>query len=157
GALHWLVRASLELLEEPEFAGASLPLPVPTNGGTIDYVASNVGITGSAEDILAVLRTAVERGTPLEEVEVDTMAIEATSVTERGLETFRTIGFGAAVGGVGQRFYAKYYADPDPNPRTIVKVVGTTIASLAMTPVRALPGIPDELRTYARDLFRPTP
>ena len=26
-------------------------------------------------------------------------------------------------GGVGQRFYSKYYADKDPNPRTIVKVV----------------------------------
>jgi diacylglycerol kinase family enzyme len=157
GALHWMVRCGLELLEEPEFAGASLPLPVPTNGGTIDYVASNVGITGRAEEILARLRDAVERAETIEEVEVDSMKIEGTEVTERGLESFRTYGFGSAVGGVGQRFYAKYYAHPDPNPRTIVKVVGTTVASLALSPLRALPGIPSELKTYASDMFRPTP
>src|SRR5690606_16334500 len=44
-----------------------------------------------------------------------------------------------------------------PNPRTIVKVVGTTLASLAVSPFRALPGVPAELRTYADELFRPTP
>jgi diacylglycerol kinase family enzyme len=158
GALHWMIRCGLEVLEESEFAGVRLPLAVPANGGTIDYVASNVGITGKAEDILATLRDAVVNGHTIEEVEVDSMRIEATEVTERGLETFRTYGFGAAVGGVGQRFYAKYYAHKDPNPRTIMKVVGTALASLpiAMSPLRALPGIPEELRTYARDLFRPT-
>jgi diacylglycerol kinase family enzyme len=157
GALHWMLRSGLELLEEPEFAGAVLPMPVPTNGGTIDYVASNVGITGGAEEILATLRDAVEREQVIEEVEVDSMKVEGTEVTERGLESFRTFGFGSAVGGVGQRFYAKYYSHPDPNPRTIVKVVGTTLASLAMAPMRSLPGFPSELKTYARDMFRPTP
>jgi diacylglycerol kinase family enzyme len=156
GALHWMLRVGLEVLEEPEFAGRALPMPVPTNGGTIDYVASNVGITGDAEAILAALRDAVVSGRALEEVEVDAMKIEGTARTPRGLESFRTVGFGAAVGGVGQRFYAKYYSHPDPNPRTIVKVVGSTIASLAMAPVRGLPGIPSELKHYAADMFKPT-
>src|SRR6185436_3901658 len=70
GALHWMVRCGLEVLEEREFAGARLPLAVPTDGGTINYVASNVGITGRAEDILATLRDAVERDQRIEEVEV---------------------------------------------------------------------------------------
>jgi len=159
GALHWMVRVGLELLQEEEFAseGVTLPLTVPTNGGTIDYVAHHVGIVGRAEEILATLRGAVESGKQIEEVEVDSMLIEGVEVTERGDEAFRTYGFASAVAGVGQRFYDKYYADRDPNARTILKVVGTTIASMpiSLSPLRALPGIPGPLREYARDMFRP--
>lgn len=157
GALHQMVRAGLELLEEEEFEGVTLPLTVPTNGGTIDYVAHNVGIVGRAEEIIAALRGAVESGQSIEEVEVDSMLIEGVEVTERGDEPFRTYGFASAVAGIGQRFYDKYYADADPNPRTILKVVGTTIASMpiSLSPLRALPGIPVHLRDYARDMFKP--
>jgi diacylglycerol kinase family enzyme len=159
GALHWMVRAGLELLQEDEFAasGTPLPLTVPTNGGTIDYVAHNVGIVGRAEEILATLRGAIESGQEIEEVEVDSMLIEGIEVTERGDEPFRTYGFGSAVAGIGQRFYDKYYAHQDPNPKTILKVVGTTIASMpiALSPLRTIPGIPKDLRHYARDMFRP--
>jgi diacylglycerol kinase family enzyme len=157
GALHWMVRAGLELLQEAEFEGVSLPLTVPTNGGTIDYVAHNVGIVGRAEEILATLRGALESGRQIEEVEVDSMLIEGVEVTSHGDEPFRTYGFASAVAGIGQRFYDKYYADADPNPRTILKVVGATIASMpiSLSPLRALPGIPGGLRDYARDMFRP--
>jgi diacylglycerol kinase family enzyme len=157
GALHQMVRAGLELLEEEEFEGVTLPLTVPTNGGTIDYVAHNVGIVGRAEEIIAALRGAVETGQSIEEVEVDSMLIEGVEATERGDEPFRTYGFASAVAGIGQRFYDKYYADADPNPRTILKVVGTTIASMpiSLSPLRALPGIPGHLRDYARDMFKP--
>src|SRR5688572_1845327 len=132
GALHWMVRAGLEILEEAEFAGSgvAMPLTVPTNGGTIDYVAHNVGIKGRAEEILATLRGAVENDRRIDEVEVDSMKIEGVEITDAGEETFRTYGFGAAVAGVGQRFYEKYYAHPDPNPRTILKVVGNAVASI---------------------------
>jgi diacylglycerol kinase family enzyme len=151
GALHWMV------LQEEEFADTALPLTVPTNGGTIDYVAHNVGIVGRAEEILATLRGAVEAGELIEEVEVDSMLIEGVEVTERGDEPFRTYGFGSAVAGIGQRFYDKYYAHRDPNPKTILKVVGTTIASMpiSLSPLRSLPGMPAELRDYARDMFKP--
>jgi diacylglycerol kinase family enzyme len=160
GALHWMMRKGFEVLEESEFRGNGyqLPLTVPTNGGTINFAAQNVGIKGNAEGILSTLRGAVETGTHIEEVEVDSMLIEGVQVTEHGEESFRTYGFGSAAGGIGQRFYAKYYSHEDPNPKTIVKVIGTTIASmpLSMSPLRNMPGIPDALRTYARDMFKPT-
>lgn len=159
GALHQMVRAGLELLEEEEFAseGATLPLTVPTNGGTIDYVAHNVGIVGRAEEILAALRGSIESGQAIEEVEVDSMLIEGTTAVDGGEESFRTYGFGAAVAGIGQRFYDKYYAYKDPNARTILKVVGTTIASMpiSLSPLRSIPGMPTPLRDYARDMFKP--
>ena len=35
-------------------------MTLPTKGGTIDFVANNVGIEGDAEGILAMLRSNVE-------------------------------------------------------------------------------------------------
>src|ERR1700733_13846426 len=51
GALHWMLRLGLEGPQEDEFADQSvrLPMTLPTKGGTIDFVANNVGITGDAE------------------------------------------------------------------------------------------------------------
>jgi len=162
GALHWIVRNGLELLQEPEFRDGDYQLPttIPTNGGTIDFVASNVGITGQAEGILHDLRASIEQGTTLEETLVDSMLIEGVQVDEDGNEeAFRTYGFASAVGGLGQRFFSKYYADKDPSPSSIVKVVSNTIASIpvAYSPLRNLPFpmVPKHLRTYATDMFKP--
>lgn len=157
GAMHWMLRKGFEVLEEAEFHGRELPMAVPTNGGTIDFVAKNAGIKGRAEDILARLRSVVEKGSHVEEVEVDSMLIEGVQMVDGSRESFRTYGFASAAGGVGQNFYSKYYADEDPNPTTILKVVGNTVASLpvAFSPLRALKAVPEQLRTYAADIFKP--
>src|SRR5947207_5492637 len=75
GALHWMLRMGMEVLQEDEFLDRSvtLPMTLPTKGGTIDFVANNVGIQGDAEGILASLRRTVEYGTIIEETEVDSM------------------------------------------------------------------------------------
>jgi len=158
GALHWMLRMGMEVLQEDEFAGQSvtLPMTLPTKGGTIDFVANNVGIEGDAEGILAALRRGLERGSTIEETEVDSMVIDGVQI-EDGVEVpFRTYGFASAAGGVGQRFYAKYYSAPDPNPRTIVKVVTNTLMSapIALSPLAKLPL--GQLSTYAREVFAPT-
>jgi hypothetical protein len=159
GALHWMLRTTMEILEEDEFRDQahSLPLTMPTNGGTIDFVANNVGIKGNAEHLLASLRSSIESGGCIEEIEVDSMLIEGVEVTDDGDQPFRTYGFACAAGGVGQRFFDKYYADEDPNARTIVKVLANTVASIpvAMSPLRAIPGMPETLRSYASDIFTP--
>lgn len=159
GALHWMLNKAMEVLEEDEFAGQSVPLMIlPTKGGTIDFVANNVGIEGTAETILAKLREHIEHGQRVEEVEVDSMLIEGTEITEDGERPFRTYGFASASGGVGQRFFSKYYAADDPNPRTIVKVIANTLASMpvSLSPLRHVPWMPKNLRTYASELFEPT-
>ena len=160
GALHWMLRLGMEVLQEDEFVGQSLALPVtlPTKGGTIDFVANNVGIEGDAEGILATLRRRIEHGATVEETEVASMCIDGVRVAADGEdEPFRTYGFASAAGGVGQRFYAKYYAERDPNPRTIMKVLANTVAStpIAVTPLARLPGI-GKLGSYARAVFEPT-
>jgi diacylglycerol kinase family enzyme len=158
GALHWMLRMGMEVLQEDEFIGESLALPMtlPTKGGTIDFVANNVGIEGDAEGILATLRRNVERNTQIEETEVDSMAIDGIQVVDGVDVPFRTYGFASAAGGVGQRFYAKYYDDPDPNPRTIMKVVATAVASMpiAMSPLSRLPL--GSWKSYAKEVFEPT-
>jgi hypothetical protein len=159
GALHWMLRTGMEVLQEDEFVGksVSLPMALPTKGGTIDFVANNVGIEGDAEGILATLRKAVEHGGIIEDTEVDSMVIDGIQLVD-GVETpFRTYGFASAAGGVGQRFYSKYYADKDPNPRTIVKVVANTVASapIALTALSRLPF--GAWKSYAKEVFEPTP
>jgi len=158
GALHWMLRMGMEVLQEDEFIGEALRLPMtlPTKGGTIDFVANNVGIEGDAEGILATLRRNVERNTEIEETEVDSMVIDGIQVVDGADVPFRTYGFASAAGGVGQRFYAKYYDDPDPNPRTIVKVVATAVASapIALSPLSRLPL--GSWKTYAKEVFEPT-
>jgi diacylglycerol kinase family enzyme len=159
GALHWMLRMGMEVLQEDEFAEESVTLPVtlPTKGGTIDFVANNVGIQGDAEGILATLRRHLERGATIQETEVDSMVIDGIQLVDGKEHAFRTYGFASAAGGVGQRFYSKYYADADPNPRTIVKVIANTMMSapIALSPLARLPF--GALRTYAKEVFAPTP
>ena len=161
GALHWMLKVGLEVLEEEEFSrqGATLPLALPTNGGTIDFVAHNVGIKGNAESILTTLRRSLSSGQPIEQVEVDTMLAEGVEVTAQGDRAFRALGFASAAGGIGQRFFSKYYESKDPNAKTIVEVISKTILSLpvAKSPLRYLPGMPEMLKGYADHMFRPTP
>ena len=160
GALHWMLRMGQEVLEEEEFArqGLTLPMAVPTNGGSIDFVAHNVGIRGNAESILTTLRGALEEGQEIEEVEVDSMAIDGIEVTERGEEPFHTLGFAVAAGGIGQRFFGKLFEAGSHTSGTIVSIVAKTVASypVAFSPLRHLPGMPGLLRQYARDMFKPT-
>ncbi len=105
----------MEILQEDEFVGqaATLPLTLPTKGGTIDFVANNVGIKGDAEGILGTLRRSLERNVTIEDTEVDSMVIDGVQLVDGAEVPFRTYGFASAAGGIGQRFYSKYYADPD--------------------------------------------
>src|SRR5262249_41247027 len=115
-----------------------------------------VGIQGDAEGILATLRRNVERNTVIEDTEVDSMVIDGVQVVDGADVPFRTYGFASAAGGIGQRFFAKYHDDPDPSPRTIVKVVANTVASvpIALSPLSRLPF--GAWRTYAKEMFEPT-
>lgn len=136
GALHWALNTALPITETRRTA---LPVVLPTNGGTIDFVARKAGVHGRAEPLIARLIRALERG-ELPTVELDSLEVRGTHV---GGTSFRRMGFAAAIGGVGQRFFDKYYADPEPGAGTIVKVVARTVGSLAVG------------GAYAREIFRP--
>lgn len=146
GALHWLVNE----VWLRESSSARWPTFVPTNGGTIDFVARKVGTRGRSEDILRALVAAASAGRAPHEEVLDTLRL--TGSTADGV-AFDRVGFALAAGGVGNRFFDKYYEDPDPSPATIVRVIGRTIGdwTIELVAPRLLNG-----RSYARHLFRPT-
>ena len=73
--------------------------------------------------------------------------------------SFRRIGFAAAIGGVGQRFFSKYYQAKNPTHWTILgvslKAAAGQLASLG--PLRGLPLVPQSLRDYGRFVLSGTP
>ena len=161
GALHWMLRMGMEVLEETEFAGKGfeLPLALPTNGGSIDFVAHNVGIKGNAESILAALRQDLHAGREIQECEVDSMLITGIEVTADGTERpFKTVGFAVTAGGLGQRFFDKLDEEGEHTGKNIVSVIAKTLGSYPMTlaPLRHVPGIPKRLKSYAKEMFTPT-
>ena len=168
GAFHWMISNGFEVLSEEEFANRDLQLPmaIPTGAGTMNVVQKNVGISGDAEQILSNLRSVTEAGQTIPEALVETMKFSGKRLTENGVKQFVSYGFAAAIGGIGQRFFNKFYESPDPNPYTMLKVSAKTLSSLPFSSLRqASPGITsvpllskalDKLSGYADDVFKPT-
>ncbi len=155
GALHWLVNEARSIFAE---RGVALPLTVPTNGGTIDFVAKKVGIKGQADEILRRLVDAQAdgRAIPVEEVASFIMTGERREPGGRTVP-FERVGFVAAVAGIGQRFFDLYYEDPLPGPDTLVRVIAKGVASIALNApvVSRLPIVPAEWRGYVHRMVRP--
>jgi diacylglycerol kinase family enzyme len=145
GALNWVIHEVRRLEPDP----AKWPVFIPTDGGTIDFVAEKIGMEGPAEAILRDLVERASRGARPEEVVLDSLRV--TGEGETG--PFDRLGFALAAGGVGQRFFDKYYALPDPDAGTIVRVIARTVADFGLARVPALRRFD---RGYAAHLFRPT-
>jgi hypothetical protein len=142
GTLHWLINEVRSQVADPE----RWPVFVPSRAGTIDFVARKARVRGRTDSIVSALVDAAKSGQPPPEVRLDTLNIEGRSVD--GL-SFQRIGFALAAGGVGCRFFDRYYEAPHPGPATIVKIIARTVRDMAASTVR--PG-----RTSRPDMFRPT-
>lgn len=142
GALHWALNAAKPLCEA---SGRPLPPVLPTNGGTIDFVARKAGVQGNAMVLLPRLRARLDQTSVIPTVELDSLSIEASDANgSRSL-----LGFAVAAAGIGQRFFDKYYDAEDPGPLTILGVIGRAVGSLAAGTVNARAG------EYARQVFKP--
>lgn len=149
GALHWLLN-EVRAVSGGDASAASWPRFVPTNGGTIDFVAHKAGVRGRSEAILRVLVGAAATRRPPPEVALDTLLLEGERADGA---RFDRLGFALAAGGVGQRFFDKYYEDPNPSPLTIMRVIGRTVGDFALERAgRRSNGRP----SYAAHLFRST-
>jgi len=104
--------------------------------------------------VLALTRALKSRQPP-EKVRLDSMEITGTALGPGGRELpFRRIGFSLAAGGIGQRFFDKYYAEPVLGARGIARVVMRAVGSHVAGALR-LP-LPESALAYGRDVFRPT-
>jgi diacylglycerol kinase family enzyme len=146
GALHWLINEVAHCDPDPE----RWPTFVPTNGGSVNAVARKAGLRGRADAIIRALTAAAEADRPPPEVRLDTL--ELLGEFEDGA-TFQRICFGLAAGGVGNRFYERYYANPDHGRLAVVRVIARTFGDYITTKVA-----PSRSKTpnYASVLFTPT-
>jgi hypothetical protein len=154
GALHWMLNAARDALGSEASRAIAIPPVLPTKGGTIDFVAKKVGLHGDTFDIVGRAVDRVRRGEPIASVEIDSLLAQGSGAPG----PFERIGFASAIAGVGQQFFDQYYALPDPGPASIVRVVGRTVAGLALglPGVSHLPGLA-ELRGEAEAMVRSVP
>lgn len=146
GALHWLINEVRDRLGDDD--AARWPTFVPTNGGTIDFVARKAGVRGHSVAIVDRLASAASTRRPPREVELGTLEIEGVRTDG---STFSRVGFALAAGGIGNRFFDKYYEDPDPGAHTIVGIIAKTVSQYALSRV----GLVRD-PAYADHVFRPT-
>lgn len=119
GALHWLVNETQQCVADPE----RWPAFVPTNGGSVNAVARKAGVRGRADAIVGALAAAAESNHPPPEVCLDTLQLNGETADGA---PFHRLCFGLAAGGVGNRFYDKYYANPDHGRAAVAWVIART-------------------------------
>lgn len=150
GCLHWMVNSAAARFGLGEVT-AALPWAVPTNGGTIDFVARHAGVRGRAEQIVRRLIADHEAGRVLPETSVPTLVMRGAQVDAAGVERpFERIGFASAVAGVGSGFFDQYYAGGAQGSRAIVEVITRMSGSVLLDagPWRRL--VPERWLRYGR-------
>jgi diacylglycerol kinase family enzyme len=147
GTLHWVLNEAVKLVPDV----AALPPLLPTKGGTIDFVARKVGISGRAESIVAALIRDLDRDRLPTLVSIDSLHLTGSFASG---DRFDRLGFALAAGGIGQRFFSKYYEEKRLGAGAIVRVVAKAVASRMASALRA--PLPDRMLSYGSDVFRPT-
>ena len=162
GTLHWVLNSLYDAVKARTPAGqpVELPVVVPTNGGTVDFVARKAGLKGDADSIVRRLVGRLERDTPISTITIDTCRATGVSspdaATSPKAGTFDRIGFAMALGGVAQAFFDRFYAMPkDRGAMAIAQVIGAAAGS-ALVHTLAPPLRPFLSDDLARDFFRPT-
>ncbi|MGH3556843.1 MAG: diacylglycerol kinase family protein [Mycobacterium sp.] len=146
GALHWLINEVEQCVTDPQ----RWPTFVPTNGGSVNAVARKARVRGRADAIVRALTAAAESDRPPPEVVLDTLELDGETADGA---TFHRLCFGLAAGGVGNRFYDKYYANPDHNRTAVVRTIARTFGDYVTSKVA-----PGRLNrpNWASHLFAPT-
>lgn len=146
GALHWLINE----VERCEADSLRWPAFVPSNGGSVNAVARKAGVRGRPDAIIRGLAVAARREAPPPEVLLDTLALDGRTA-DGG--PFHRLCFGLAAGGVGNRFYERYYDAPDHGRLAVARVLGRTLGDYLTSKVT--PGR-SSTPNYASVLLAPT-
>jgi diacylglycerol kinase family enzyme len=126
GTLHWLINEMRTQISDPQ----QWPVVVPTNGGAIDFVARKAGVRGHADAVLRALTVAAQADRRPPEVRLDTLELHGETADGT---TFHRVGFALAAGGVGNRFFDKYYEQQEPGRGTIARVIARAVGEYAVS------------------------
>jgi diacylglycerol kinase family enzyme len=146
GSLNWLINETQHCVTDPE----RWPTFVPTNGGSVNAVARKARIRGRPEAILRALTAAAEMDRPPPEVVLDTLTLDGETADGA---PFHRLCFGLAAGGVGNRFYEKYYDNHTHGRADVVRVIARSFGDYVANKV--VPGRSNK-PNYASSLFAPT-
>jgi diacylglycerol kinase family enzyme len=146
GALHWLINEIEQCISDPE----RWPTFVPTNGGSVNAVARKARVRGRPQAILRALTAAAETDRPPPEVFLDTLTLDGETADGAA---FHRLCFGLAAGGVGNRFYEKYYDNHTHGRADVVRVIARSFGDYVTNKV--VPGRSNK-PNYASSLFAPT-
>ena len=146
GSLNWLINETLQCVPDPERG----PAFVPSNAGSVNAVARKAGVRGRPEAILRALTAAAQTDRPPPEVRLDTLTLDGETADGAA---FHRLCFGLAAGGVGNRFYEKYYDNHTHGRADVVRVIGRSLVDYLSTKV---PGRGPQAPNYATSLFTPT-
>lgn len=153
GTLHWMLNEGREVLRSKGLwgNGRNYPLIVPSNGGTIDFIARTAGIKGRTDQILGRLMELVREDAAIETVRLDTVDVRGHVPGEPAdVWSFERAGFAVAIGGIGQKFFSKYYERANRNPLSIIDI--SAKASLGF--LASL--LPDKVESYVPEDVRDT-
>jgi hypothetical protein len=104
GAMHWAINEAIECFglqrtrEEFRFA--------PSAGGTIDFIANALGVSGKPAEIADRTARAIAQGHGFEEVELKCLRLEVRYASG---ETEVRYAYGAAIAGYAANFYGPFY------------------------------------------------
>jgi diacylglycerol kinase family enzyme len=146
GSLNWLINETRHCVSDP----GRWPAFVPSNGGSVNAVARKARVRGRPEAILRALVSAAEADQPPPEMFLDTLALDGE--TADGAKFYRLC-FGLAAGGVGNRFYDKYYDSHTHGRADVVRVMARSFGDYVSNKV--VPGHSAKAN-YATRLFSPT-
>ena len=144
GSLNWLINEIERCVSDPE----RWPTFVPSNGGSVNAVARKARVRGRPEAILRALAAAAETDRPPPEMLLDTLALDGEIADG---SKFHRLCFGLAAGGVGNRFYDKYYDHHTHGRADVVRVMAHSFRDYVANKV-----VRSSKPNYATSLFAPT-
>lgn len=157
GTIHWIVNTYLDVLgtTKREAIEEMLPIFVPTNGGTIDFLARKVGASGGTMKILKKLNKLFHQNALPAVMPIRTFMIEGKYTKEHLGKSYRKLAFAGALAGFAQKFFNKYYESGKPSLQTIVEVITKTFTSTAFKGSWFENYVPKDVIGYSNDIFDP--
>ena len=144
GSLNWLINETEHCVSDPD----RWPVFVPNNAGSVNAIARKAQVRGRPQAILRALVAAAEADRPPPEVSLDTLTLDGE--TADGAK-FHRLCFGLAAGGVGNRFYDKYYDNHTHGRADVVRVIARSFRDYVANKV-----VRSSKPNYATSLFAPT-
>ena len=131
GTVHWIINTFLEIFEENKLDfEENIPILIPTNGGTIDFIAYKIGTTGGSKKIIPNFTYLIKRGKNLPKIHyLQTFTFKGIQQTGSKKHDFHKLGFAASISGLGPNFFKKYYKTKDPGVDTVVKIMTKVVIS----------------------------